>query len=79
MRVCGALRDKAERLKEYRARGVIAPGHQALVAINVHGIPHGVYDAEHTVGAAYGVGPQYVTFDRATLVQVDSGFHFGRS
>ena len=77
MRVCGALRDKAERLKEYRARGVIAPGHQALVAINVHGIPHGVYDAEtYAFGAAYGVGPQYVTFDRATLVQVDSGFHF---
>jgi hypothetical protein len=75
LRVTGALRDKAERLRKYRERAVIAPEHQAVIAINVHGIPHGFYSAEtYAFGAIYGVGPQFVTFDRATLVQVDSGF-----
>lgn len=68
MRVCGALRDKAARLKEYRERGVIAQEHQALVAINVHAIPHGVYDAErYGLGATYGQGSQVVMVDRASL------------
>jgi hypothetical protein len=68
MRVSGALRDKAARLKEYRERGVIASEHQALVAINVHAIPHGVYDAQrYGLGATYGQGPQVITIDRATL------------
>lgn len=76
LRVTGALHVKARRVKEYREKGVIAPEDEALVAINVNGIPHGVYDAEtYALGAMYGVGPRYVTFDRASLIQVDSGFH----
>jgi hypothetical protein len=68
MRVSGALHDKAKRLMEYQERGVIGPEDQALVAINVHGIPHGVYDAErYGLGATYGHGPQVVTVDRKAL------------
>ena len=75
MRVSGALRDKAEKIRVYRGRGVIAPEHQALVAINVHDIPHGVYDHErYAFGATYGVGPQYVVLDRDSRKAVESGF-----
>lgn len=75
MRVSGALRDKAAKIKVYRDKGVIAPDHQALVAINVHDIPHGVYDAErYAFGATYGVGPQYVVLDRDSGKAVESGF-----
>lgn len=75
LRICGALREKAARLMAYRERGVIAPEHQALVAVNVHAIPHAAYDAERLgFAATYGQGPQYATFDRATLEVVDSGF-----
>ncbi len=75
LRICGALREKAAKLMAYRERGVIAPEHQALVAVNVHGIPHAAYDAERLgFAATYGLGPQYVVFDRATRDVVDSGF-----
>ncbi len=75
IRICGALREKAARLMAYRRRGVIGPEHQAVVAINVRGIPDAAYEAEHLGPAAiYGLGPQFVTFDRATLDVVDSGF-----
>jgi hypothetical protein len=75
MRVSGALRDKAAKIKSYRERGVIAPGHQAIVAINVRDIPHGFYDAErYAFGATYGVGPQYVVLDRTSGEPVGSGF-----
>ena len=68
LRVSGALHAKAQKLREYRDNGVIAPEHQAIVAINVHDIPHGFYDAEtYGLAATYGVGPQVMTFDRATL------------
>jgi hypothetical protein len=76
LRICGALREKAAKLMIYRDRGIIAPEHQAVIAVNVHGIPHAVYDAERLgLAATYGVGYQYVTFDRATLDVVHSGFH----
>lgn len=46
-----------------------------MVAINVHGIPNAACDAEPLgFAATYGVGPQYVVFDRATMEVVDSGF-----
>ena len=75
IRICGALREKAARLSEYRQQGVIAPEHQAVVAINVRGIPDAAYEAEQLGPAAiYGLGPQFMTFDRATLEVVHSGF-----
>ncbi|MBS0366723.1 MAG: hypothetical protein JSR67_12960 [Proteobacteria bacterium] len=75
MRVSGALRDKAAKLKTYRDEGVIAPDDQAIVAINVHDIPHGFYDAErYAFAATYGVGPQYVVLDRDSGAAVESGF-----
>lgn len=75
MRVSGALRSKAEKIKLYRDNGVIAPEHQALVAINVHDIPHGFYDAErYAFAATYGMGPQYVVFNRDSGTAAESGF-----
>lgn len=75
MRVSGVLRDKAAKIQAYRDRGVIAPDHQALVAINVHDIPHGFYDAlRYALGATYGVGPPFVVIDRVSGAAVDSGF-----
>jgi len=77
MRVSGALRDKAARISAYRDRGVIAPEHEAVVAINVHDIPHGFYDAErYAFGATYGVGPQFVAIDPTRGEVVESGFQF---
>lgn len=76
MRVSGALHEKAEKLRVYRERGVIAPDDQALVAINVSLIPHGFYDAEtYGLAATYGVGAQYVVIDRQARQPVDSGYH----
>jgi hypothetical protein len=73
LRVSGALHAKAEKLREYRKAGVIAPEHQALVAINVHRIPHGTYDAErYGLGAIYGVGPMVLTYDRKSLTPIGS-------
>jgi hypothetical protein len=74
LRVSGALHTKAGKLRTYREQGVIAPEDQALVAISVRDIPHGISNFETIgLGAVYGVGPQYVTFDPATLDVVDSG------
>jgi len=75
MRVSGALHAKAAKVRGYRERNIIAPEHQVLVAISVNLIPHGIYDAErYGLGATYGLGPQYVLFDRATGEAVDGGF-----
>jgi hypothetical protein len=75
LRVSGALHDKAARLQRYRDRGIIAPDQQALVAINVNRVPHGFYDAErYGLAATYGLGPQYVVFNRDTGQAVDEGF-----
>lgn len=76
LRIAGALHDKAKKLKRYRDQRVIAHNEQALVAINVNGIPHGFYDAEtYGLAATYGVGPQFVVIDRESGQAVDSGFH----
>jgi hypothetical protein len=75
LRICGALREKAAKHMTYRNRGIISPEHQAIVAINVHGIPHAAYHAERLgLAATYGVGPQYVAIDRTTLEITESGF-----
>lgn len=75
MRISSALHAKADKVRTYRERGIIAPDDQAVVAINVRDIPHAVYDAEtYGLGAAYGIGPQYVVIDRETCRPVDSGY-----
>jgi hypothetical protein len=75
LRVSGALHDKAKKIKTYRDRAIIAHDEQALIAINVNRIPHGLYDAErYALGATYGVGPLTVTFDRGTAKVVESGY-----
>jgi hypothetical protein len=77
MRVSGALHAKAVQLRGYRERSIIGPEDEALVAINVNLIPHGVYDAErYGLGATYGLGPQYIVIDRATGKAVDGGFEY---
>lgn len=76
LRVVGALHDKARKLKGYRDQRVIAHDEQALVAINVNGIPHGFCDAEtYGLAAIYGVGAPFVEIDRKSGHIVDSGFH----
>ncbi len=75
MRVSGALHEKANKLRLYRERGIIAPEDEAIIAINVNLIPHGFFDAErYGLGATYGVGPQYVVIDRETGEPVRSGY-----
>lgn len=75
MRVSSALSTKADKLRTYRDRGVIGPNDQAVIAVNVRDIPHGVLDAQtYGLAATYGVGPQYVVIDRDTAEAVDSGY-----
>jgi hypothetical protein len=75
LRVSGALHTKAAALRDYRAKGVIAPEDQALVTINVRDIPFGLDTFESCAfGAIYGVGSQFVTFDRDTGDVVGSGY-----
>jgi hypothetical protein len=75
LRVSGGLHTKAAALRDYRAKGVIAPEDQALVAINVRDIPFGLDTFESCAfGATYGVGSQFVTLDRDTGDVVDSGY-----
>jgi hypothetical protein len=75
MRVSSALHTKADNLRKYRDRAVIGPNDQAVIAINVRDIPHGVFEAEtYGLGATYGLGPQYVVIDRGTGEPVDSGY-----
>ena len=74
LRVRAALFDKAKKIATYRARGVIGPNDQALIAINVRDIPHGFFDAERfALGAVYGQGDPYVVIDRRTLKAVEQG------
>jgi hypothetical protein len=75
MRVSSALHTKADKLRTYRDRAIIGPNDQAVIAINVRDIPHGVFDAEtYGLGATYGVGSQYIVIDRGTGEPVDSGY-----
>jgi hypothetical protein len=75
LRVSGALHAKATAIRTYRDKGIIDPNHQALVAINVRGVPFGLDTWDGCAfGATYGVGSQFVTIDRDTLAVVDSGY-----
>jgi hypothetical protein len=75
MRVAGALHVKAKKLKTYRDRKIIAPGEQALVAINVSRIPHGFYDADrYGLGAIYGIGHRLLVIDQTTGESVEKRF-----
>jgi len=75
LRVSGALHTKAAGLRTYRAKGVIGPEDQAVVAINVRDIPFGLDTFEScALGAIYGVGSQIVTINRDTGEAVDSGY-----
>jgi hypothetical protein len=74
MRVSSALQAKADKLPTYRERAVIGSNDQAVIAIDVGDIPHGVCDAEtYGLRATYSVGSQYVVIDRETGEPVDSG------
>jgi hypothetical protein len=75
LRVSGALHTKAGGLRTYRAKGVIRPEDQAVVAINVRDIPFGLDTFEScALGAVYGVGSQFVTIDGDSGKAVDSGY-----
>jgi hypothetical protein len=75
LRVRGALHDKALKIEKYRRAGIIGKRDQAIIAINLHGMPHGFYDPEkHALGAVYGQGDQYVVFSRESGAVVRQGY-----
>jgi hypothetical protein len=75
LRVRGALHDKAQKIEEYRRAGIIGEQVQAVIAINLHDIPHGFYDPEkYALGTVYGQGDQYVVFDRDSGAVVHQGY-----
>jgi hypothetical protein len=75
LRVRGALHDKAAKVQAYRADGTIAPGDQALIAVNIWDIPHASYNPDtFGAGAVYGLGDRYAVIDPGKRKAVETGW-----